>query len=96
MARTQIVVWERQVVTASLNSQRTIHKTAGNHRALDVPAGAARAQLAGIPARLALTLNTPSSGSSASRLPARFGRRAQQNLQHPSRLRWLTSPGAHE
>ena len=59
MARTQIVVWERQVVTASLNGQRTIHKTAGNHRALDVPAGAARAQLAGIPAWLALTLNTP-------------------------------------
>ena len=59
MARTQVVVRERQVVTASLNGQRTIHKTAGNHRALDVPAGAARAQLAGIPARLALALHAP-------------------------------------
>ena len=59
MARTQIMVRERQVVTACLNGQRTIHKTAGNHRALNMPARAARAQLAGIPARLALTLNTP-------------------------------------
>ena len=59
MASTQIMVREGQVVTASLNGQRTIHKTAGNHGALNMPARAARTQLAGIPARLALTLNTP-------------------------------------
>ena len=59
VARAQVVVREGQVVTAGLNGQRTVHELAGNHGALDVPARAARAQLAGIPARLALALDAP-------------------------------------
>ena len=84
MARTQIMVRERQIVTARLNGQRTIHKTAGNHRALDVPAGAARAQLAGIPARLALTLNTPQQRIQCVTLTGtvRVAAALSENLQH--------------
>ena len=84
MARTQIMVRECQVITASLNSQRTIHKTAGNHRTLNMPARAARAQLVGIPARLALTLNTPQQRIQRVTLTGtvRVAAALSENLQH--------------
>ena len=84
MASTQVVVREGQVVTTSLNGQRTIHELAGNHRALDVPAGAARAQLAGVPARLALTLHTPQQRIQCVTLTGtvRVAAALSENLQH--------------